>query len=139
MIKIVVLFGTILISLTAFSKQPMRPFTPGALCSEQDPDFMGYRYQARVAYCKRNVSHAKKLKIARAYGIPESEWKNYEFDHLIPLNAGGSSRVENLWPEPIDEARSKDQVEKRTFEGLSRGTLTQDEAVQMIWDWVALH
>ena len=111
--------------------------TPGALCTPKDPDFIEYRYPAHIAYCKRNVSKAKKQAVAKAYGgIPESEWKNYEFDHLIPLNAGGSSAIENIWPEPLDEAKEKDKVEMDTYTGLRDGKLTQDEAVQMIWDWV---
>jgi hypothetical protein len=111
--------------------------TPGAICTPKDPDFIEYRYSAHIAYCKRNVSKAKKKAVAEAYGgIPESEWKNYEFDHLIPLNAGGSSAIENIWPEPLDEAKEKDKVELATYKGLKDGSLTQDEAIQMIWDWV---
>ena len=88
-----------------FATRPNLNQTPGELCNPSNPDFAGYRYQAHVAYCTRNVDHDKKLLVAKAYGIPESEWKNYEFDHLIPLNSGGDSSVANLWPEPIGEAQ----------------------------------
>jgi hypothetical protein len=129
----------VLVSSVSFATQPNRQFTPGALCTPSNPDFTGYRYAAHVAYCKRNVSHQEKLQVAQAYGVPESEWGNYEFDHLIPLNAGGSSQPENLWPQPLAEAHEKDKVEQQTFDGLNNGSLTQDQAVKMIWDWIAQH
>ena len=129
----------VLISSTSFATQPNKQLTPGALCTPSDPDFTGYRYATHVAYCKRNVTYQEKLQIAQAYGVPEADWKNYEFDHLIPLNAGGTSRPENLWPQPIVEAHEKDKIEQQTFDGLSNGTLTQDQAIKMIWDWIDQH
>jgi hypothetical protein len=124
---------------TAYAVQPNPQFTPGALCTPDDPDFAGYRYSAHIAYCNRNVSHAEKLQVAAAYGIPESEWGNYEFDHLIPLNAGGTSQAVNIWPQPIAEAHEKDRIEQATYNGLNNGTLTQEQAIQMIRDWIAAH
>ena len=130
----------VLFASVAFAVKPNPRLTPGALCSPGNPNFTGYRYAAHVAYCKRNVTHAMKLTIAQAYGgIPESEWPKYEFDHLIPLNAGGSSDIDNVWPQPIDEARAKDKVEMQTYLGLNDGSLDQPRAVQMIWDWVDHH
>jgi hypothetical protein len=123
----------------ASATQPLKQFTPGQLCSEQDPNFKEYRYKAHVAVCARNVSHDEKLEIAKNYGIDESDWKNYEFDHLIPLNAGGSDAVENIWPQPLAEARDKDLVEQATSDGLNSGQLDQAQAVQMIWDWINKH
>ena len=123
----------------AFATRPDPDATPGKLCTPDNPDFVGYRYAAHVAYCKRNVSQDKKAQVAEYYGIPKSKWKNYEFDHLIPLNSGGSSDIENLWPEPLDEAHEKDKVEQQAFDGLKSGELTQDEAVQLIFDWIDEH
>ena len=41
-----------------------------------------------------------KFKLMDAYGFTDSA-SNYEFDHLIPLEVGGSpTDVKNLWPEP---------------------------------------
>jgi hypothetical protein len=123
----------------AFATQPDKTLTPGQICTPSDPDFQGFRYPAHVAYCRRNVTYEMKIQVAQAYGVPQSEWRNYEFDHLIPLNAGGSDNVKNIWPQPIDEAKEKDKVEQETFDGLNSGTLTQDEAVKMIWDWIDQH
>lgn len=130
---------TIFFGLQATATQPLKQFTPGDLCSEQDPNFKEYRYAAHVAVCTRNVSYNEKVQIAKSYGVPETEWQNYEFDHLIPLNAGGSDDIKNLWPQPIVEAHEKDAVEQATFDGLNNGTLTQTQAMQMIWDWINQH
>lgn len=41
-----------------------------------------------------------KIKLMKAYGIKGS-LKDYELDHLIPLEIGGNpTDVKNLWPEP---------------------------------------
>src|SRR5512135_240649 len=117
--------------------QPDPKLTPGSVCTPDNPDFVGYRYPAHVAYCRRDVSDQEKMQVAQEYGgIPRAEWGNYEFDHLIPLNAGGDSEISNLWPEPIAEAHEKDQVEDEVYKGLKSGQLTQEQAVQMIMDWV---
>jgi hypothetical protein len=130
----------VLFSSFAFGTKPDPKLTPGELCTPSNKDFVEYRYPAHIAYCKRDVTQQMKQQIAAAYGnIPESEWSNYEFDHLIPLNAGGDSSIANLWPQPIAEAKEKDKVEQQTYDGLKNGTLTQAQAVQMIWDWVDAH
>ncbi len=140
MTKIALALTLALSTASVFATRPDSQLTPGKLCTEADPNFTEYRYAAHVAYCKRNVTHAMKLQVAQAYGgLPESEWHNYEFDHLIPLNAGGNSSVDNLWPQPIVEAKDKDKVEHATYNGLNDGSLTQAQAVQMIWDWVDQH
>ena len=127
------------LALPAFATKPNPTYTPGSLCTEKSADFSQYRYPAHVAYCKRNVTHEKKAEVAKIYGIPESDWGNYEFDHLIPVNAGGDSSVENLWPQPLAEAKEKDKVEQATYNGLNSGQLNQAQAVQMIWDWIDQH
>ncbi len=125
------------ISNAAFSMQlPDPKLTPGVLCSASDPDFQGYDYPSHVARCKRNISNQEKLDVARNYGnIPQSQWVNYEFDHYMPLCAGGSNSPQNLWPQPIAEAKKKDVVEVQVCTALKAGTMTQDQALQKILDW----
>lgn len=115
---------------------PDAKLTPGKLCTPSDRNFKGYDYEERVARCNRNVSRSEKMDVAAAYGnIPTSEWPKYEFDHLIPLCAGGSNDPENLWPQPIDEAHKKDQLENDVCLAMQAGTLTQSQAVQKMEDW----
>ena len=118
--------------------QPDPQMTPGVLCSEQDPNFMGLYYKEKIPRCKRNVNTQEKVLIASRYGnIPQSDWPNYEFDHLIPLCAGGSDDVRNLWPQPRTDKDSleKDKLEDQICIQMTAGTLTQAQAVQKIHDF----
>jgi len=115
--------------------KPNPQYTPGRLCTAQDPNFEKYDYPAHVAKCNRSVGPNEKAIIGKNYGIFKTDWNKYEFDHLIPLNAGGSDQIENIWPQPKDEALKKDVVEQQTYDGLKNGSLTQEQAIQMIRDW----
>ena len=117
--------------------RPDSAFTPGKLCTADDPDFKELRYPEQISYCQRHVTRQMKLEVAAHYGLPESEWHNYEFDHLIPLAIGGNSRVENLWPQPRgqDESDGKDVLENQLYQLLKAGTITQAEAVSRNAAW----
>lgn len=114
--------------------------TPGKICSESDLDFDGYRYsrgaEKGVAYCRRHVTSKMKDTIAAAYGISKSDYSKFEFDHFIPLAAGGANEISNIWPQPIDDATSKDVIEFRIHNDLKSGKITQDEAISTIRSWV---
>jgi hypothetical protein len=68
-----------------------------------------------------------KHKLMARYGYSDSE-KNYELDHLIPLEVGGHPSSElNLFPEPYSPkpgAREKDQVENYLHEQVCSGQMT---------------
>jgi hypothetical protein len=110
--------------------------TPGILCSPSDPNFSGLDYPEKIARCNRNIPTGEKLKVAAAYGnIPQSDWPKYEFDHLLPLCAGGSDDSRNLWPQPIAQAHEKDKLEVQICIAMKAGTMTQAVAVQKVYDW----
>lgn len=119
------------------SVDPDWGITPGRLCTTEDPDFAEYRYAERVPYCKRNVSVAKKKRVAQQYGVPWENASRYEFDHLIPVCVGGSSQEDNLWPQPRGDAEAdgKDKVEAQVCAKLRAGTMTQAQAVKTVLDW----
>lgn len=114
---------------------PNPAWTPGTLCTEQSPDFDGFRYKAHIAHCARDIRESEKDFVARLYGIPKSDYHLYEFDHLVPLNAGGSNDPKNLWPQPLDDAKLKDKVEEEVYLGLKNGTMTEDEVVAKLHAW----
>ena len=117
--------------------QPDLSFTPGKLCTTSDPDFKELRYAEQIAYCNRNVTQQMKTTVAAHYNVPQSEWSNYEFDHLIPLAIGGDSHVDNLWPQPrgIENSDGKDKLEMSLYLQMKAGTVTQAEAVRQIYAW----
>ncbi len=118
--------------------EPDWAFTPGRLCTATDPDFKEYRYAEHIPYCNRNVTQQMKQQVAAHYGVPQSEWSNYEFDHLIPLAIGGDSHVDNLWPEPNSQNQGnagKDHLELELYLQMKAGTLSQADAVKQIYAW----
>lgn len=118
--------------------EPDYSFTPGHLCTPSDPNFQEYRYDEHIPYCARVVTHAMKAEIAAHYGVPETDWSGYEFDHLIPLAIGGDSSIDNLWPQPHgdpDGSQGKDRLEQQLYLQMKAGSLKQAEAVRQIYAW----
>ena len=123
---------------TAARATPDSSYTPGHLCDPRDPNFKEYRYAERIPYCGRNVTQQMMLAVARHYGVPQTDWSGYEFDHLIPLAIGGSSSIDNVWPQPHgdpDGSNGKDKLEYLLYSKLAAGAITQAEAVARIYDW----
>ena len=50
----------------------------------------------------RDVSEATKNQVYAEYSITNRVTGQYEIDHLIPLELGGSNAITNLWPEPAE-------------------------------------
>ena len=123
-------------SATPSASSPNWKITPGVLCQQSDADFAHLYYPEQIARCNRNIGQQEKANVAKKYGnIPKSEWSKYEFDHLIPLCAGGANSEENLWPEPIAEAKKKDVLEINICMEMKAGTLKQADAVQKVHEW----
>ena len=115
------------------------PFTPdasvvGSLCTNNDSDFVEYRYGSQIPYCRRNLTTAEKRKIYAAYAVPSECQKEYTIDHFIPLSIGGTNRTNNLWPEAKMIKKFRQNLELELFQQLQRGEITQAQAVETIRD-----
>lgn len=130
-----------LLLLLLLSVAPAKPVvadpmvTPGALCSERDPDFKMLAYPAHVPICRRHVTPSLRKTAFAMYGIPRSRWASYELDHLIPLALGGSNSVKNLLPQPLSMATKKDKLETKLYRQLLAGRISQSVAVAQILAW----
>jgi hypothetical protein len=119
---------------------PDSSYTPGHLCTPTDPNFKEYRYAEHIPYCNRNVTQQMKTEISAHYGVLQTAWNNYEFDHLIPLAIGGDSSNDNLWPQPhapgtANGSEDKDKLEMQLYLQMKAGTIQQADAVKQIYAW----
>jgi hypothetical protein len=80
------------------------------------------------------ASYTNKLKKKqiRQYHYADTNPKDYEEDHLIPLNIGGNPTDErNLWPEPRKSewnAAKEDQLEFALYKAVCKGKVSLKEA-----------
>jgi hypothetical protein len=92
----------------------------------------------------RSVSQALKNEVFRSYGITSREPREFEVDHVISLELGGSNAQTNLFPEsyktmPLN-AHTKDRLENRLHALACSGKITMTEAQQAIArDWTAAY
>jgi len=69
------------------------------------------------------------------YGLVERTTGEYEVDHDVPLEAGGSNDIANLWPEaaePRPGFHEKDQVENYLHDQVCAGTMSLLDAQRAI-------
>ncbi len=95
-----------------------------------------------VGYTKtvRDVPTSLKKEVFKKYGISYSLHSNYEVDHLISLELGGSNDISNLFPEAYgikNGAREKDKFENYLHRQVCKGSMTLQEAQKEISsDWL---
>jgi hypothetical protein len=91
----------------------------------------------------RDVSQSLKEKVYESYGITSRTPGQYNIDHLISLQLGGSNDIANLWPlaaEPRPGYREKIKVENYLHDRLCSGAMTlQDVQVQIATDWISVY
>lgn len=111
--------------------------TPGAVIITANRAVIcapGYTRKAR-----RVPMSVKKL-VCGEYGVPVAQCngRNFEIDHLIPLELGGSNDIKNLWPQPVAEAREKDELEGWLHRQVCSGRMSVQRAQKAIaHDWFA--
>lgn len=129
---------------------PNRRLTPGALNPAVTQGNM------RQTICVRGYTksirppeeYTEKLKRhgIHRYGYSDFRLRDYEEDHLVSLELGGSpTSPRNLWPQPHHViggwgSYAKDRLEDRLHTLVCRGRLPLDEAQRAIaTDWIAAY
>ncbi len=91
----------------------------------------------------RNVPAALKHEVYSEYGIYHHERGEYEVDHYIPLELGGSNDIANLFPEaaePKPGFHEKDKVENYLHAEVCAGRIPLDEAQKKIaFNWLEIY
>lgn len=111
--------------------------TPGAVMAGATKEqICTFGYSKSV----RDVTAGTKQAIFSAYGIDEHKAGEYQVDHLISLELGGSNDTANLWPqpaEPIPGYHQKDQLENYLHDQICGGKLSLTEAQRKIsTNWI---
>lgn len=117
--------------------------TPGATNPDVTPNDVGSTICASgwTATVRPPASYTEALKTRQLIAYGEAgPLRDYEEDHLIPLELGGSpASAQNLWPEPGSSPNTKDSVEDAARRAVCDGRLTLAQAQQgMAADWISL-
>ncbi|MCW3098031.1 MAG: hypothetical protein JWL77_3649 [Chthonomonadaceae bacterium] len=119
---------------------PDRTRTPGDVLDVTKDDICVPGYSKKV----RNVPKAVKDQVYASYGITHHATGEYEVDHLISLELGGSNSIKNLWPQSYKttpwNAHVKDKLENRLHSDVCSGKIDLKTAQQQIAvDWIAAY
>ena len=119
---------------------PNRTLTPGDVLDVTKDDICVPGYSKKV----RDVPKAVKDQAYASYGITHHITGEYEVDHLISLELGGSNSIKNLWPESYKtmpwNAHVKDKLENRLHADVCSGKIDLKTAQQEIaTDWIAAY
>lgn len=115
---------------------------PDPACTPGAYDTAVTQGNIRITICARGytstvrpplaVTSRPKRESALEYGVPAVG----EYDHLIPLELGGSSDTRNLWLEPGRIPNPKDKVENALKALVCAGSVTLEQAQRAIArDW----
>ncbi len=120
---------------------PDPKLTPGdALAGVATSDVCVSGYTQTV----RNVPIELKRQVYAEYGIMNHQPGDYEVDHLVSLELGGSNSIRNLWPQSYKtqpwNAHVKDQLENKLHEMICSGQIDMATAQHEIaTDWIAAY
>ena len=114
--------------------------TPGAILSTGTKSAI---CQSGYASSVRNVPTSEKNQVYAEYSITHHATGDYEVDHLVSLELGGSNDVANLWPElanPTPGFHQKDQVENYLHDQVCSGAISLSDAqVEIATDWLNVY
>ena len=114
-------------------------FNPDVTQSTIDTTICVSGWTATVRPSSSYTTALKKTQIVE-YGYTDTSTSDYEEDHFVPLELGGSPKSAlNLWPEPeygTKTAGNKDTVENKLKKAVCAGTVTLSQARNAILtDW----
>ena len=120
------------------SLMPDPSLTPGAILPVATGDICVSGYTKKV----RNVPADLKRQVYAEYGIASHQPGEYEVDHLISLELGGSNSIKNLWPQSYItqpwNAHVKDKLENELHAEVCAGKIDLPTAQHEIsTDWIA--
>lgn len=119
---------------------PDKACTPGAVFATTTKDQV-----CTPGYSKsvRDVGSELKAEVYKEYGITSHQTGEYEVDHLISLELGGTNDISNLWPEAADPKpgfHEKDQVENYLNQQVCSGAISLQQAQQEIsTNWLQVY
>jgi hypothetical protein len=114
--------------------------TPGAILSTGTKDAI-----CKLGYAKsvRNVPVSEKDQVYSEYGITSHAPGQYEVDHLVSLELGGSNEIANLWPElasPKPGFHEKDKVENYLHDQVCSGAISLQQAqTEIATNWLSVY
>ncbi len=114
--------------------------TPGALLTNATKDVICQQGYARSV---RNVPQSEKNQVYAEYGITHHTAGEFEIDHLVSLELGGSNDISNLWPEaasPTPGFHQKDKVENYLHDQVCSGAVPLQQAqIEIATNWLAVY
>ncbi len=114
--------------------------TPGAIIASAT---VSQICQSGYASSVRNVTTSTKNQVYAEYGIASHYAGQYEVDHLVSLELGGSNDISNLWPElasPTPGFHQKDQVENYLHDQVCAGKVPLATAqYEIATNWLAVY
>jgi len=82
------------------------------------------------------ATNAIKRRLLADAGLPPESIRDFELDHQLPIDLGGTSSLANLRLQLWPEAREKDRVETCLARSVCAGRVSLAEAQTAIWnDW----
>jgi hypothetical protein len=137
------LLTLLLATASLLAEPPIRPdpkLTPGDALEVTREDICTPGYSKKV----RNVPKEVKRQVYAEYGITSHAPGEFEVDHLISLELGGSNSIRNLWPQSYRtqpwNAHVKDRVENKLHQMVCKGEIDLKTAQwEIAADWIAAY
>lgn len=124
----------------ALNGLPDASCTPGAIFPQATKEEVCTKGYTKTV---RNVPQSEKDEVYKEYGIYSHKTGEYEVDHFISLELGGSNDISNLWPEaadPVPGFHQKDLVENYLNKQVCQGIISLSEAQKEIsTNWLEVY